>query len=392
MSLSEWLLGYHRVECRGQDAEALLNLFARAHLITRGFSREGDRVVFRIAAVDRTYFLRIMETAALSYTLHPMRGLPSFFYRYRRRVGLWLGCAVFAALLVVSRLFVWNITISGNDTVPRSEILQRLDEAGCRLGSFIPTLNFREIYLSVLQSEDRISWISAVRTGTTVRVQVLEKRQGENHALRREGAANLVASRDGQIERLEISSGIAAVSVGQPVKQGTLLVSGVRDLREDRFSVTYAQGRVYARVCREIEVRVPLKTVKIEETERRLIGLQLIFFSKYINIFNNAGISDAFCDTITKEEWVALPGMENLPFCVVLQYGVNRTQTPTELTPAQALATAFSRLNGRIAQELGGAELLEKKTEASFEGEECVLHCSVWCIEDIAQIQEFPAG
>lgn len=391
MSPLEWLLGFHRVECRGRDAEALLNLFSRAHLITRGFARQDDRIVFRIFAADRRYFCSVMEAAAISYTLQPMRGIPSFFYRYRRRAGLWLGCAAFAALLIASRLFVWNITVTGNDTVSRSEVIRRLDEAGCRLGSFIPALDFREVYLSFLQSGDNVAWISAVRTGTTVRVQILEKRQGEDRALKK-GSANLVASRDGQIERLEVNSGIAAVSVGQPVKEGTLLVSGVRDLREDRFSVTYAQGRVYARVCREIEVRVPLKTTEMQETDRRLTGLELIFFSNHINIFNNAGISDTFCDTITKEEWVALPGMENLPFCVVLRYGVNRTEVPTEITPAQALKTAFSRLNGRIAQELCGAELLEKTTAVSFEGDECVLLCTLWCIEDIAQVQEFSAG
>ncbi len=387
--LFERLAGYCEISCDARDTERLLSLCAKTHTVYRGLHRGEEKTEIRIFARDVRYFRAHAKQQGLECEIGDMRGLPALLYRYRRRWGVWCGCIVFALLVWVSQLFVWNVTVSGNSEVSTKEIIKRASEAGCGVGSFIPGIDFDRVYLNILTDHNDISWISAVRTGTTVNFEVLEVKRNESH-FRPEGSANLVARSDGQIESLEVLSGIAAVSAGDVVKKGELLVSGVMDLREDRFKLTHADGKVYARVEKQISVSVPMLYEVKEVAERKISEIGVIFFSNYIKFSINTGISGQLCDTITKEEWVSVPSMPRLPLCLVTKYDIGYASKQVQLDEKQAMAVALSRLENEIAVATASGELLEKRIKARFEDDCFILDCTILCIEDIAQVCEIP--
>ena len=69
--------------------------------------------------------------------------------------------------------------------------------------------------------------------------------------------SNIVARKDGQVEIIEPYKGSAAIKSGQTVMQGSLLVSGVTQVRNGMSVFTDADGYVVART--KINVSVPIK-------------------------------------------------------------------------------------------------------------------------------------
>lgn len=387
VGLSELIFGFFYVSCSCDEAERMLNTFAECHVIYRGLEYDGTKMTFRIFARDKAYFADCALKSNLEISMGEMRGLPALFNRYRRRYGIMCGIASFALILILSQLFVWNVTVSGNVNVSTENILEYVAAAGCKIGSFIPGIDFDGVYLDVLSNSDELSWISAVRVGTTVRFEVLEtKRQQDNS--RPQGKANLIAASDGQIEALEIRSGVPAVKSGDVVKKGELLVSGVVDLREDRYKVTHADGNVYAKVAKKIRVSVPLEYEVRRQKSRKICNIGVIFFSKCINISVNSGISPELCDTITGEEWLSLPGLPRLPLCFTVEYAIDYENEVERLNETQAMSLAFNKLENEIAVATSSGELLEKSISAHFEDDLFIIDCDILCIENIAQVSE----
>ena len=146
-------------------------------------------------------------------------------------------------LLVFSSLFVWDITVSGNETIPESVILDAMEENGLRLGAFIPSLDTERIEGVVILEVDGISFISVNLRGTVANVE-LRERADNTEIVDIESPSNLVASRDGQISALEITGGVSKVKLGEIVKKGDLLASGVIDSAALGYRLVRARGSI----------------------------------------------------------------------------------------------------------------------------------------------------
>jgi similar to stage IV sporulation protein len=136
-----------------------------------------------------------------------------------------------------------------------SEIRKELKAGGLFVGSYIPALHIGELENRVLLSSDTLSWITVNLDGTVARVQVIERTEpqaGETGRL----PANLVAGADGQIELIQLYRGNCLVKMGQAVKKGELLVSGIYESASVGLRYTRAAGQVLARTERVIRLEV----------------------------------------------------------------------------------------------------------------------------------------
>ena len=86
---------------------------------------------------------------------------------------------------------------------------------------------------------------------------------------------DLVASRDGVVETIEVFAGTAAVRPGDIVRKGQVLIRGQERGRDETVNAVQARGSVTARCWRTVRVRVPLNQVKSWETGRETVVMQL---------------------------------------------------------------------------------------------------------------------
>ena len=314
-------------------------------------------------------------------------GVPNLIYKYRKRWGLAVG-AVFAAMIIfLSGEYLWGIRVTGNESVSYSEVIEALAENGLSVGSRLDSLDIDAIETLVLLSSDKISWISINMTGTCAEVQIREAENPKEKEPTR--PANIVASRDGQIEYIELFSGVAVVREGGAVRKGDLLISGVRDSNEYGYSITRASGKVFAITEREFEIEVPFEYEKKSPKSQKNAEIYITFFSKEIKIFKRDTPNSVNCDTIDIEESLRFFGEIRLPIGVRRVVEVSCETETLRYTDSEAIDLAYYKLNREIEETIPDAQILKKMITTEQREDAIVLKCKITCIENIGQTAEF---
>ena len=226
-----------------------------------------------------------------------------------------VGSIVCGMALVIGSFFIWDIQITGNETVPKEAILQALEHNGVTLGRFGMSLDGEDIRNHVLLELPALSWINVNVSGCRAKVEVRERRPAPALLDRRE-PCNLVARRDGLVLRVQALGGTAAVLRGMSVTRGQLLISGVEDTAPYGARLTAGLGRVEGRTWYTLTANVPLTEAAKRYTgeEKRLRSL--IFGTRRIKFFSNSSIDAGKCDKMTARTPVCVFG---LPLPVTLE-------------------------------------------------------------------------
>jgi hypothetical protein len=146
---------------------------------------------------------------------------------------------------------------------------------------------------------------------------------------------------------------------------------------------------VFARTKRSFTVEIPLEYERKMLIESKTVEKYLIFFSKEIKVFENAGNMGSSCDTIESVELLSFFGKDRLPVGVKTKTALFYEAEKCRYTETEAMELAYYRLGEIIRNELCEAELLSKRIECEITDKAYVLYCTVECVENIAVMQEF---
>lgn len=378
-----FLSGYAKLSTDADHAALLLDALLRYDLPFSGFTNEPDGKVCLICSTGTAKRLQ----KELPITVLRQGGLPFALRRLFRRPGLVVGGLFAIALLLVSRLFVWDVRITGNERLSASEVLEELSGNGFGVGTYLPDFSAGELENRVLLASDRLAWISVRMQGTVALVQVMERNEKTPEASKK--PADLIARSDGQIELLELYRGNAMVRPGQAVRKGELLVSGIFEHENIGCRFTRAAGRVMARTEHTICIEIPL-----EDTEKVYYGTEkgdvwLNFFAFTGKISENSGNGTSDCDIIETVTHPNLWFLQNLPVSLRRETRRLWREQSVTRTPEEAMKMAYDRLAAELRQLSQTAQLLSCTTETVMDDGSVRLACTVLCIEDIAEQVEF---
>ncbi|MBQ8207417.1 MAG: sporulation protein YqfD [Clostridia bacterium] len=312
-------------------------------------------------------------------------GLPVLLAKYKKRYGLMAGALIIIALLFFSGRYVWDIRVSGNSTLTAAEVKAELANAGFGNGYEIGLDDVDDITNSVLINSEKIAWMSINMRGNVAYVQIREKINAEGEfGGDMSGDSNMVASRDGIIEYIEVMRGTSAVTEGQSVREGELLISGISESTHGEYRTEHALGRVYAITNRHFSVKIPLKFEKKVLSEPVCTKKTVKFFSKYINIFRNYGNLGTNCVKIEEENSFSLFGLPDLPVSILSEMTMEYETVNAIRSAQQASELAFFELERLIETELASADLLRKTISTEMTENEFLLECEIVCLENIA--------
>lgn len=379
-----FLAGYAELSADAANAAPLMDALLREDL---PFSRlvagadGGIRLTCSARAAKKL-------TKALPVTVLRRGGLPSLLLRFLRRPGLVVGGLFAVGLLFVSRLFVWDVRVTGNRTMSEAEVVEELKNNGFGIGSYLPDFSAGEVENRVLLTSDRLAWISVQMQGTVAEVQVME-RDAKPDGTVATRPADLVARVDGQIELLELYRGNPVVRAGQAVRRGELLVSGIFEHENIGCRFTRAAGRVLARTEHTLTVEIPFSdTEKVcYATEKGDVWLNFFAFTGKIS--ENTGNGSADCDIIETVTHPDLWFLQNLPVSLRRETRRLWREKTVTRTPEEATGLAYDRLEADLRRLSENAQLLSCKTELVLTDSGVLLECTVSCIEDIAEQVEF---
>ncbi len=389
MKLYHSLSGCRKISVAEKDSAQFLNICMKYRYAYRDMTvdSENERVSFIFTFHTSRRVMRKCREYGVGFEAGELRGLPSIIYKYRSRVGLWLGLLIAILTVYSSTRLVWDIRVSGNERLTENEVIEVLSYCGFRRGCEIEGFNADLTEARAILLCDELAWISVNLKGTVAYVEVREKLPVDDGEKPKQ-PANIVASYGGRIEEIIAYSGVPAVKAGDEVNAGDILISGVYGDKAPGLTVTRAAGYVKARTVRRISVEIPLEYDEKVYTGVEKCKKYVIFFQKQIKVFINSGNLGASCDKIEEEENLSLFGA-SLPFCLRTEKYVEYETVKAKRTVSEAEALAKARLDEILKSEFADAEISSREISFEKEGNTVILNCDVVCVENIALTQEF---
>lgn len=321
LGLLRWLRGYVEFEAEGRFPERLLNITAVRGINLWEASPRSGGLRGGMYARDYRRIRPCMRRARLRSHVTRKHGLPFILLRYRGRVGLPIGAAAGAALLVFLSCFVWSFSVEGAEHFSETRLLNVLRDNGVRVGAFKGAVDVPAAQRNTLLKLDELRWISLNIKGCTVEVEVKEKVQ--KPSLTEEIPCNLKASSDGVVTELNIRNGSTEVTRGSGVVKGDLLVSGMSLTEQNTVRYLRAEGEVFADVHSEKEFNLPKQFDYYSISENKVDRSRLqCLHAEFPVTLGFGGFADSICSE--HESCIALGGVR-LPLTV-------RTETERELT------------------------------------------------------------
>jgi len=379
--LFSFIAGYKKLSFHISSAAEILNLCMRRSLVYRAEESDGESFTIvcslRVARIIEKYSSEV----GIKYTSDE-RGIPRTLGRYRHRYGIFIGALVAALVIFFSGTVLWEIQIEGEDRLSEAAVLEELRACGVEVGTPLSRIKTDTVQNKILERSDDISWIAINLIGTVAHVEIREHVEPSHKTPPR--AANLVAECDGQIELFEEVRGNIVSEIGDFVREGELLVSGVFDSDALGFRYMAAEGKVLARVTKDFHIEIPMKFQKKVYTERTYTEKYLIFFSKEIKIYSNCRNLPPKCDTIDVIERASVFGSRGLPFAVRTVSYLEYDTVDATRSPEEAIELSLAELKNEIFEAQMG-DVLRKKFKTELTEDAYLLDCTVESVKNIAK-------
>ena len=386
--MTRLLRGYVDCEVRGAEPCVFLNRCAGLGLRFWDARPQGEHVLrVKLSYRDRERAAAAAERCGCELTVLRRRGLPLLLGRggVRRRVLLG-AAALCAAVVLVSSLFVWEINVVGNETVPDGVILNALEDCGVGIGSFWPVFRQDLIRSAALLELPELHWLTVNTFGSRATVIVRERVEAPE-AVDESVPTDLVATATGIVERLEIWEGRTVVEPGRAVVEGETLASAAMPGFSPALRLVHAQGEVYARTWHVSSASAALTGETRTAGESRS-SFALLLGDQIISIFQNSGQKREECDIMTQDSYLGIPGLFRLPLGLRRTTAVaweRRTETRTEEEVTEILER---QLLEELAAALGpDGEILSHSFTASRTGDRLTVTIHAECREQIAREQ-----
>lgn len=241
--------GYVMIQMEGSGLERFLNVLLQADIPVWNIRRTG--AVQMTAEVRVKDFFRIHSLQkGRRCRIHVLkrRGMPFLLAKFRKRKTLLIGVALFAVLMFIAQTRIWVIDVQGLNEVPLSVVEEALQAAKVETG--MSRLDLETIALgdAIRAHDERIAWAGVQVDGIALHVQIVEA-DVIPELPDKSQPADVVAVKDGIIERVTALSGKSGLMPGDAVRKGDVLIRGdiTREGALERLLV-HAEGEVLAKV------------------------------------------------------------------------------------------------------------------------------------------------
>jgi similar to stage IV sporulation protein len=268
-----YLRGFVVVTLEGRGVERLLNLAVMRGLGFWDLRREKGIARLSLSVSAFRALRPLVRQARCRLRIRKKVGLPFIKLRLRRRWGLAAGAVLFVAVLYLATAMIWQVRVVGLNQLKEGEILELVEQLGIRRGTWKRGLDLSALAEELPRRNSAIAWAGMRLRGILLEVEIVEHLTGTEMDDR---PADLVATRDGLIERVVVIEGRAAVQAGDTVSRGDLLIEGIKSLEEGILEPddqpppeeVRARGKVEARVWYEAKEPIRLTGISAALTGR----------------------------------------------------------------------------------------------------------------------------
>lgn len=234
--------GYLKIRASGYSAERFLNLCKNKNIKIWGVKPTKQGYEMYITISDFRKLKPIMRKTKTKVMIEERIGLPFFFYKHRKRFLFFIGIFLCAFLVFIGTFFVWNIEITGNQSVTKEVVLEYLESKNVMHGMLKTNVECERIAKDIRREFDDVIWVSASLEGTKLSIHIKENMDNLKEKKEENIVCDIVSDKDGKIISIITRNGVPKVKEGSEVKKGDVLVSGVIEVLNDAKEVVENHG------------------------------------------------------------------------------------------------------------------------------------------------------
>ena len=208
---------------------------------------------------------KIAKESKCKIKIKGKKGLPFILNRYRKRKIFAISLLLVLVSLVVLSGFIWNIEITGNETISSEEILNIVKDEGLETGKLKRKIDFKKIVEKIRLNRSDISWVGIKISGTNAVIEIVEADKAPN-VINKDDYCNIVANKDAMIVSANAQNGTLQVKEGDVVKQGSVLIAGWLEGKYTGVRYVHATGQVMAKVWYSKKEKVYYKQNERKQT------------------------------------------------------------------------------------------------------------------------------
>jgi len=148
IKLYHFLFGYVVIKITGAKPERFVNMLINLHVKFWGIEKiSGEILCLRIPSRYAKEFM-FDEIAAKTHTEYEIiykKGIKFFIERRKHRLGIYAGTVIGVAIIYISTFFIWEVKVVKSDYVNNGEIIELLEQLGCKPGVLKKSLDIREL-------------------------------------------------------------------------------------------------------------------------------------------------------------------------------------------------------------------------------------------------------
>lgn len=284
LKILHFIFGRLYFQVKGYQTERFLNLCAKNHLVLWELKPVSDGYAFFIRKSSDQMLAVLAKKANVELILQGQKGLPYFLKEHRKRKILFFSIFLCGLMVLSFSQFLWEITISGEEVYSKSDILKYVTDNYYRLGTLKHQIDCDALEEHLREDYDEIAWVSCSIQGTRLHIEIketLDRKTKQNP----KKPCDIVANQTGIITKMAVKSGTPLVSVGDRVKKGTTMISGLIYYYSDDFTVTQtdkimADGEIIMRTKELYRNTVPMEYYEKVITSKKK-QIKNLYFGQY---------------------------------------------------------------------------------------------------------------
>lgn len=372
-----FLKGYISVRASSGFNERLINLCSSRGIPVWDISYVGDTMFF----FTKPKYYRNLKLAAkdsgADIRVHGRFGLPFFALKNRDRIALAVGMIFVLCFIAFMSTRIWSIRVTGNDKLFDSEITEKFEELGVKIGARKKNIDILSVQSKFLSEFDnKIIWVSLNLEGMCAEIQVRESVLTEKPS---DGKpCNIVAAFDGTIKTLRTYAGTQIESIKNGVKEGDLLISGVVEYYDGALDFVEARGEVTAE--HTVNIKSDISAVLERKYTHSKEYMSLSVFTLTVPFGKRSDESES---EITSNKRSAELNGVTLPFSLI-RY-VQSFYEPSENEDSIRRKYLVGKYIGAVADKTKNSDVISVKSRLSGKGKELKLTGEIRCVDYVGK-------
>lgn len=372
-----FLKGFIHVKLNTENPEKFLNLCSANGIEIWKSTYKNKTLYFKTNIKSFKLIKKINSRFVGKVHITGKVGIPFITNRYKTRYGLFVGLIIYIGFLFFMSGLVWNIETLGVGENNKAAVIKSAKEIGIDYGVKVSSIDTKVMRNELLLKAKELSWAAINIEGCSVTIDATETEKKDEITYE---PSNLKAMYDGVITAVEVKKGTAAVSVGQPVRKGDVLISGTVEYKDMHTELVRAKGTVIAEIESTLTVSQPLKIKENVRTgkEKKLYAVNFfgIKFPLYLG-----GIKGKY--EYEKEEKSVKLWKKHLPITITEKIFYETREKETYFSHSDAKKLCEEKLNEKIKEFVAEGEILSKKITEKADGDSLDLTVEIKCKKNI---------